>query len=62
METYFDNYMIKEKLFMDPFKFRIDKFCFDNTKFNNELNKCIDYVFREVFHVDNMHKIYFLFS
>ena len=59
METYLDNYMIKEKLFMDPFKFRIDKFCFDNTKFNNELNKCIDYVFREVFYVDNMHKIYF---
>lgn len=59
METYLDNYMIRERLSTNPFKFKIHNYCFYLKPFSKNLNKCINYVFGEVFCINNMDEIYY---
>ncbi len=61
METFLDNKMImdrwasKNKSYST---FRLDKFCFDTKDFSSELTDTIDFVFKKVFFIDNMSRIY----
>ncbi len=60
METFLDNKMIIKK---SPNKksysdFNLNKFCFDTKDFSNELIDVIDFVFKKVFLIENMSKIY----
>lgn len=59
METFIDNDMIRRREKINPYKFRLDKFCFDIRNFSDNLNNTIDYSFKETFGIDNMSKIYF---
>lgn len=59
MENYIDNDMIHRRNNINPYKFNISKFVFDNKMFSKDLNKTIDAVFFNVFKIDNMSKIYY---
>lgn len=59
METYIDNYLIKKREGRNPYTFPITKFCFDLKPFSQEMQNCIQYSFKEVFHIDYMHLIYY---
>lgn len=59
METFIDNVMIRQKTKDNPYSFRLDKFCFDTKSFSKELDNLIDNVFKDVFNINNMSKIYF---
>lgn len=59
METFLDCEVIRKKTNKNPYKFRLDQFCFDNQPFSLELNSLIDSVFYDVFKLNNMSKIYF---
>ena len=43
----------------NPYQFPMSQFCFDLTKFSNELNGAIDYTFQQVFSISNMSKKYY---
>lgn len=59
METFIDNDMVKRREKINPYKFRLDKFCFDTRKFSRRLDAAIDYSFKKTFHIDGMSKIYY---
>lgn len=59
METYLDNYLILKREKHNPYQFPMSQFCFDLTKFSNELNGAIDYTFQQVFSISNMSKKYY---
>ena len=59
METFFDNYLIRQKENINPYKFNIGKFCFDTRRFSNDLVKTIDYSFKSTYKVSNMGNIYY---
>ena len=59
METFIDNYMIKQREHTTPYKFKFYNFCFDLTKFSKELIEVIDYTFKETFNFDNFSKYYY---
>lgn len=59
MEIFIDNDMIMRREKSNPYKFRLDKFCFNTRKFSTELNKVIDDSFHKTFDIKNMSKIYF---
>lgn len=52
MESYIDAYMVKERMSIDPNKFKIHKFCF-NTKMSKELSKMIDYIYINTYKFKN---------
>lgn len=58
METYIDNYFIKERV-KNISKFKISEFCFDLKPFNKELNTIINNSFYKTYKVKNMDKIYY---
>ena len=58
METFLDNDMVRRREGTNPYKFKLNKFCFDNRQFSNDLIKTIDYSFEKTFFVKNMGKIY----
>ena len=58
METFIDNDMISRRTNSNPYKFKLNKFCFDTSKFSLDLRNTIDNVFYETFDIDNMSKIY----
>lgn len=61
METFIDNKIIIDRwVNMDKTysSFKLNKFCFDTKRFSTELNDTIDFVFKSVFLIDNMSKIY----
>ncbi|MBQ6324246.1 MAG: zinc dependent phospholipase C family protein [Bacilli bacterium] len=58
METFIDNDMISRRTNINPYKFKINKFCFDTSKFSPELKEVIDNSFYETFDIDNMSRIY----
>ena len=60
METYIDNYMIKKKEFVNPYSYKIHEFCFDLKEFDEDLKKCLNITFKEVFKIYNMADIYYL--
>lgn len=59
MEIFIDNDMVKRREHINPYTFRLDKFCFNMRKFSPKLNECIDESFRETFGIKNMSKIYY---
>ena len=59
MEVFIDNDMIVRREKTNPYKFRLDKFCFNTRKFSKELNMVIDDSFKATFDIDNMSKIYY---
>ena len=59
METFIDNDMIKRREKSNPYKFRLDKFCFNTRCFSENLNSTIDVSFKETFEIDNMSRIYY---
>lgn len=59
METFIDNYMIKTKEQIIPYKFKLYNYCFDLTPFSKELEEVIDYTFKETFGITNFSKYYY---
>ncbi len=59
METFIDNYMIKQKENIHPYRFKFYQYCFQLEPFNDELNEVIDYAFEETFHIHHMSKFYY---
>lgn len=58
METFLDNDMIKRRENINPYKFKIGKFCLNTKAFSKELNDTLDKVFDQTFEFKNMSKIY----
>ena len=59
MEIFIDNDMIKRREHINPYTFRLDKYCFNLRKFSPKLNACIDVSFMKTFEIKNMSKIYY---
>lgn len=59
MEVYIDNYMIKTREKINPYKFNISKYSLNRSKFSDKLNKVIDYSFSSTYKVNNISKIYY---
>lgn len=59
METFIDNDMIKRREKLNPYKFNIGSFWFDNKPFSKSLNKAIDFSFEKTFSISNMAGIYY---
>lgn len=59
MESFIDNDMVKRREKANPYKFRLDQFCFNTREFSDNLNAAIDYSFKETFYIDNMSGIYY---
>lgn len=59
MEIFLDNDMILRREKSNPYKFRLDKFCFNTRTFSLGLNTVIKDSFKKTFNVDKMDKIYF---
>jgi len=58
METFIDNDMISRRTNINPYKFRIRKFCFDTSYFSDSLRETINTTFYDTFHVSDMSRIY----
>ncbi len=59
METYIDNYMVQKREKINPYKFPLDKFCFDIHEFSINLDYLIDTTFYKTFKVKDMSYIYY---
>ena len=59
METFIDNDMVRRIDKTNPYKFRLDKFCFNTRKFSDYLGACINDSFKKTFGIKNMSKIYY---
>ena len=59
METFIDNDMVKRRENINPYKFRLDKYCFDLDEFSINLDYLIDTVFSKTFYVKDMSYIYY---
>ncbi len=59
MEVFLDNDLVKRRENTDPYKFNINKYCFNTKKFSKELNDTIDYTFYTTFNIKNMSKKYY---
>lgn len=59
METFLDNDMVIRRENINPYKFRLDKFCFQTDRFSDNLKKTIDFVFDDTFNLKNMGNIYY---
>lgn len=59
MENFIDNYMIKQREFINPYNFKFYDYCFDLTKFSKELIEVIDYAFKETFNFNNFSTYYY---
>lgn len=59
MEVFLDNDMVKRRENVNPYKFKLGKFCFDNRQFSSNLNKTINYTFDTTFNIKNMDNIYY---
>ena len=59
METYLDNDMIKRREDINPYRFKINRFCFDTRHFSRELNDTLNKTFEETFNIKNMDRIYY---
>ncbi len=59
IETYIDCYMISKREQILPNKFKVYKFCFNNTKPNNNLKNIINNTFFKTYRIKNISKYYF---
>ena len=59
METFIDNDMIKRRENINPYKFKLNKYCFDTNEFSINLDYLIDATFYKTFKVKDMSYIYY---
>lgn len=59
METFIDNDIVKRREKTNPYKFRLDKFCFNDRKFSYGLKNAIDNSFYETYGIKNMGNVYY---
>ena len=59
METFIDNDMVLRREKTNPYKFRLDKYCFDTREFSINLDYLIDHVFLKTYNVKDMSWIYY---
>ena len=59
MEIFLDNDMVRRRENINPYKFKLGKFCFDTKKFSASLNDTIDYSFEKTFGINSMSKVYY---
>ena len=59
METFIDNYMIKQRENIIPYGFKFYDFIFDLRPFSKELIEVIDYAFKETYNFKNFSKYYY---
>lgn len=59
MEVFIDNDMVKRRDNTNPYKFRLDKFCFNTREFSEKLKRAIDDSFYKTFELKNMSNIYY---
>lgn len=59
METFLDNYLIKQKENIKPYAFKFYQYCFDLEPFQPEVKEIIDYAFQETFQIKHMSKFYY---
>lgn len=58
VESYFDNYLIRLKEGIIPYKFKCYNYCFNVKKLDNTLKEVINFTYKEVFDINNMSKFY----
>lgn len=58
VESYFDNYLIKLKEGIIPYKFKCYNYCFNIKKLDDTLKEVINFTYKEVFNINNMSKFY----
>ena len=59
METFIDNDIVKRRENVNPYKFRMDEFCFNTREFSSNLKNVIDNSFYDTFGLENMGNIYY---
>lgn len=59
METFIDNDIVRRRFKINPYKFKLNKYCFDISPFSNNLNKTIDYSFYNTFKIRGISKVYY---
>lgn len=59
IESYIDCYMIYKRENISPGKFKVHKFCFNNSKETNNLKQLIDYTFYKTYNIKNASNYYF---
>lgn len=59
MEVFIDNDMVRRREKTNPYKFRLDKFCFNTRSFSDYLDACINDSFNKTFGIKKMSKIYY---
>lgn len=59
LENFFDNYLVKTKEGILPWKFPCHEFCFNVENFSDTLTEVINFTYKEVFGIQNMSKFYF---
>lgn len=57
-EISLDNYLIKTRHDVNPYKFKIHKYCLNTRNISTDLKNVIDFSFKEVFQVNNFSDIY----
>lgn len=58
LENYFDNYMLRIRKGINPYKFKCYDFCFNIDSFNKDLIEVMDFTYKEVFGINDFHKYY----
>lgn len=58
VESYFDNYLIKLKENIVPYKFKCHNFCLNIKNFSPTLKETINFTYKETFDINNMSKFY----
>lgn len=59
MENFLDNYMIKQKEGINPYKFKFYDFWYSKEPFSKELIEVIDYAFKETYNIKDFSKYYY---
>lgn len=59
MESYFDNYLLRLRTGINPYKFKCHKYLFNINNIDKDLIEVIDFTYREVFEINDFHKYYF---
>lgn len=59
MEVFLDNDMVKRREKINPYKFKLNKFCFDKEQFSINLDYIIDTTFYKTFKLKGMSYIYY---
>lgn len=58
MESYFDNYLVRLREGIKPWKFRCHNFCFNVDSIGKGLEEVMDFTYNEVWKIDHFHQYY----